>query len=66
MSKDRDDELEGLGSDLEQMIAMLEKAEVDYEADYEDEEETILDINGNTRMTFNEDGELLNVTPIPN
>jgi hypothetical protein len=62
---ERDDELESVGSDLEQMIAMLEKAEIDYEADYEDEEETILDINGATRMTFNEDGDLTSVNLIP-
>ncbi len=66
MAKDRDEDLEALGSDLEQMIAMLEKAEIDYDADYEDEEETILDIGNNTRMTFNEDGDLLTVSQIPN
>ena len=66
MSKERDEDLEAMGSDLEQMIAMLEKAEIDYDADYEDEEETIVDIDGNTRMTFNENGDLLSVTPIPN
>lgn len=66
MAKDRDEDLEALGSDLEQMIAMLEKAEIDYDADYEDEEETILDIGNDTRMTFNEDGDLLTVTQIPN
>ncbi len=66
MAKDRDEDLEAIGSDLEQMIAMLEKAEIDYDADYEDEEETILDIGNDTRMTFNEDGDLLTVSPIPN
>ena len=28
---DEEDEAETLGSDLEQMVAMLEKAEIDYE-----------------------------------
>lgn len=64
--REKDEELETIGSDLEQMIAMLEKAEIDYDVDYEDAEETILDVEGVSRMTFNEDGDLLEMTLIPN
>ena len=66
MSKQRDEESESIGSDLEQMVAMLEKAEVDYELDDEDEEEQILTINDSTQMSFNEDGDLLSVDTISN
>ena len=64
--RDSDDDLEAQGSDLDQMIAMLERSEIDYDVDHEDEEETIVDINGSSRMTFNEEGELLAITLIPN
>lgn len=64
--KERDEELETVGSDLEQMVAMLEKAEIDYNLDDEDEEDQALDIDGITRATFNEDGDLLSIGLIPN
>ncbi len=66
MREKGDEELETVGSDLEQMIAMLEKAEIDYDVDYEDAEEVVLDIDSVTRMTFNEDGDLLTVGLISN
>jgi hypothetical protein len=62
--RDEEDEAEGLGSDLEQMIAMLEKAEVDYEKteDVDDgDEETRLVINDNVFAQFDEEGNLLNM-----
>lgn len=68
----RNDESEELGTDLEQMKAMLEQSEIDYNEDYldedgdEDEAFTVLDINDTVRMIFDEEGTLLEVSPIPN
>lgn len=55
---DEEDEAEGLGSDLEQMVAMLEKAEIDYEKDTDDEGDTTLTINDDYFASFDEDGNL--------
>jgi len=58
------EENEEIGSDLEQMIAMLEKAEIDY---YKDEEEhehelvTLIINDDSIRMYFNEDGDLVEI-----
>ena len=64
---------EAPGSDLDQMVAMLERSEIDYveQVDEGGEEEngevlTILDINDTVRMIFDEDGGLLELNPIPN
>lgn len=68
------EETEEVGTDLEQMVSMLEEAEIDYVEDYlNDEEEEgdddsliVLDINDTVRMVFDSDGSLLEVNPIPN
>ena len=71
MKKDQGEEI---GSDLEQMIAMLERSEIDYlhQYDGEDSEEgeeelslddlgSHIDINDSVRMVFDADGNLLEV-----
>lgn len=58
---DEEDEAETLGSDLEQMVAMLEKAEIDYEQDMDDEGQTELNVNDKSIFLFDEDGNLLEV-----
>jgi hypothetical protein len=60
---------EEIGSDLELMIAMLEKSEIDYTEDEDGEDEdlsTTVDINDTVRMVFDEEGNLIEVNPIPN
>ena len=62
--KEESEEGESLGSDLEQMVAMLEKAEVDYDkTEYDDDgdHETRLLINDEALFRFDEDGNLLSV-----
>jgi hypothetical protein len=61
---DEEDGAESLGSDLEQMIAILEKAEIDYEKteDADDgDEETILVISDDIYAHFDEEGNLLSM-----
>ena len=53
--KERDDDLESVGSDFEQIIAMLEKAEIDYEIG---EDESTVQINGEIHFAFTEEGDL--------
>lgn len=55
--RDEEDESESSGNDLEQMVAMLEKAEIDYDQTTEPEGITALEVNGAT-MLFDEDGNL--------
>jgi hypothetical protein len=65
--KKRDEDEDGpesLGSDLEQMVAMLEKAEIDYDQDTEDEEETKLIIQDEQIFRFDEDGNLVSTDVI--
>lgn len=61
---------EEMGTDLEQMIAMLEGAEVDHDKvffededdeDDEDDQTITLEINGKVFMVFDPDGSLLDV-----
>lgn len=65
--KDKHDEEDGsetIGSDLEQMIAMLERAEVDYEkqdSDDEDNDESSIVIDDLLQLNFDEDGTLTGV-----
>jgi len=70
MKKKQESEGENIGSDMEQMIAMLEKAEIDYteddDGDSDEEVFNIIDINESVRMVFDEDGDLLEINPIPN
>lgn len=55
-----EEEAETTGNDLEQLIAMLERAEVDYEKTDSDDE--ILVIVGESYMYFSEDGDLQRVS----
>lgn len=68
---------EEIGNDLEQVIAMLEKSEIDYVHQYDgedgedddldlDELGSYIDVNDTVRMTFDEEGNLLEINPIPN
>lgn len=55
-------ETEETGSDLEQLIAMLEKAEVDYEkTDSDDEILVFVGDNNQASFYFDEDGNLSRV-----
>lgn len=66
------------GTDLEQTIAMLERSEIDYLHQYEGEEladsddidlddmGSYVDINETVRMSFDSEGNLIEVNPIPN
>lgn len=56
-----EDESVATGTDLEQMIAMLEKAEVDYEKTDSDDEILLIVGDSDTMMYFNEDGDLQRV-----
>lgn len=61
---DEDDGSETVGSDIEQMIAMLERAEVDYDkqnSDEEDDDESSIVIEDILRMNFDADGNLTGV-----
>lgn len=65
---DHEKEEQEIGNDLEQIVAMLERSEIDYYQDEdgdEDEQVTIVDINDSVRMVFDEEGELLSVSPLP-
>lgn len=53
-----EEETEAPGSDLEQMIAMLERAEVDYEKTDSDDETLLIVGDSETMMYFDEDGNL--------
>jgi hypothetical protein len=64
--KKSEEERDLIGSDLDQTIAMLERTEIDYEEDSEDEGYTAININESVRMLFDEDGILLEVNPILN
>ncbi|HBI01816.1 MAG TPA: hypothetical protein DDY18_09370 [Flavobacterium sp.] len=58
---EEEDESVATGTDLEQMIAMLEKAEVDYEKTDSDDEILLIVGDSDTMMYFNEDGDLQRV-----
>jgi thiamine phosphate synthase YjbQ (UPF0047 family) len=71
--RERDEEEQEVGSDLEQIISMLERSEIDYLHQYEGEDSddveemgSYVDINDTVRMSFDEEGNLLEVNPIPN
>jgi hypothetical protein len=71
MKKKQESEGENIGSDLEQMIAMLEKSEIDYSEedgsiDEDEEQFTIVDVNESVRMIFDDEGDLMEINPIPN
>lgn len=69
---------EETGNELEQVIAMLERSEIDYVHQYEgedgsedeeldlDELGSYIDVNDTVRMFFDEEGNLLEINPIPN
>lgn len=59
---DEEEEAETLGSDLEQLVAMLEKAEIDYDQETDEEGNTDVMMNGHSVMSFDEDGNLLDVS----
>lgn len=61
--RDEDDSMVEEGSDLEQILAMLERSEIDHEMDSDDEESTIY-VNDKVEMVFDEDGNLLNINAI--
>lgn len=67
---------EKVGSDLEQVIAMLERSEIDYVYQYDsddaedglnlDELGSYVDANDTVRMSFDEEGNLIEINPITN
>jgi len=58
MGKKKIDDESEVGTDLEQMIAMLEKAEIDYDLSESDDGETQhLEVNG-AEVIFDEEGNL--------
>lgn len=67
---------EEMGSDLEQIIAILERSEIDYTHQYEgenDEDDLNLNefgsyiyVNDTTIMTFDEEGSLLEINSVAN
>ena len=58
MSRDEAEEQEALGSDLDQAVAMLEKAEIDHDLDEDDDGDQFLTINGAAYMVFDAEGTL--------
>lgn len=61
---DEESEAESLGSDLEQMIAMLEKAEIEYDkqqSEDDGDESTTLVINDDIYAEFDDEGNLLSM-----
>ena len=60
--EEEEEETESAGSDLEQLVAMLERAEVDYEkTDSDDEILVFVGDDNQASFYFDEDGNLLRV-----
>lgn len=61
---EEEDGSETIGSDVEQTIAMLERAEIDYDkqdSDDEDDNTVSIVIEDTLKMNFDEDGNLTSV-----
>jgi hypothetical protein len=61
---DEEDESESSGSDLEQMVAMVEKAEIDYDkqtSEDDGDDSTELIIDGSIVLSFDDEGNLQSV-----
>jgi hypothetical protein len=66
--RDEDEEAD-IGSDLEQIVAILEKSEIDHSEDQDGDDDeifTVLSINDTVQMIFDEDGNLVEVNPVLN
>ena len=60
---DREDEIEG--SDMEQVIALLEKVEIDYVAELGDMgDDNIVIVNDSVEFIFDDEQNLIDVRPI--